>query len=265
MEKKDWPICLCITSILGKPFEVGRSNKSSSSQAQASICNYGRCFLDMQKIMLSLWKKKLGSFRHTEKVTSDICGPLWASVLWGIILRKQNSLDCRHLARHWNWVLQGALWRWMLQDIIHLKLGKSWSMETSKQSVLCATSFSAVSKNFQSKSPLCVQTPSYSLDPVAQEICHVAPLQKSKDWCFLSKRMFHNIEALTKKNPCYEFGFPHYGRLAVPVPDFLQSALSGPLKVLPPSKWMGGRHYPCLVPPVLACFTGLHRVCQSRD
>lgn len=56
-----------------------------------------------------------------------------------------------------------------------------------------------------------------------------------------------------------------HAKLAVPaVPDFPQSALSGPLKVPPPSKWMGGPHFPCLVPPVLACFTGVHWVCQRE-
>lgn len=74
MGQKDWPICLCITSILGKPFEVGGSNRSSSTATaneylQTTVHAFLTCFLNHAE---SVEEKNHGSFGHTEKVT-NVC------------------------------------------------------------------------------------------------------------------------------------------------------------------------------------------------
>lgn len=89
---------------------------------KTSICNYGPMLSwHAKKWCWVCGRKNLVEFGHTEKGTNLTS----VAVLWGIIL-------------------QGALWRWMLQDIIHLK---NWGkfLESgdvkSKQSVLWTTSY----------------------------------------------------------------------------------------------------------------------------
>lgn len=181
-QKGHWPICLCITSILGKPpFEVGGSNRIKFKSTRRVFATTIQCFLDMQKNDAeSVEEKTLVEFRHTEKGTNLTS----VAVLWGIIL-------------------QGALWRWMLQDIIHLKnWGKSLESGDvkSKQSVLWTTSYSTVSNHFQSKSPLCVQTPSYSLDPVAMWLHFRTPRTKRLRFPFKNHVSEHGSELTKNKS-----------------------------------------------------------------
>lgn len=162
-QKGHWPICLCITSILGKPpgSKLGDQTGSSSNQPQDEYLQLrSNAFLTCKKMMLSLWKKKPGRVRsHRKGNESDICGrPVRHHPA-----RSPLEMDApgHHPPKKLGEI--SGVWRRQVQTISSLN-NELWS---------------TVSNHFQSKSPLCVQTPSYSLDPVAMWL-H-SPLQESKD------------------------------------------------------------------------------------